>query len=179
MKKENCQHTRIKHLKNQCLISMLMMATVERYNRIQRLKHRLPCNTGRRRMLIHIWAQDEQGLVGKDNTLHGDCRRWKFFKEVTMGQMSLWDVKRSKGWSRCFRTSNYSLTRSERLWSTRCWSRYWYWYDYQIPNTRIFMCVVVRSHRLLRPCGALCAHDPSYIWRGCIFLPISVGDFIR
>ncbi len=34
----------------------------------------------------------------------------KFFKEVTMGQTIIWDVKRSKGWeSLASRTSNYSF----------------------------------------------------------------------
>ena len=41
-------------------------------------------------MLIYIWAQDEQGLVGKDNTLPWRLPNdWKFFKEVTMGQTIL------------------------------------------------------------------------------------------
>ena len=55
-------------------------------------------------MLIYIWAQDEQGLVGKDNTLPWRLPNdLKFFKEVTMGQTILMGRKTSKGWGvACF-----------------------------------------------------------------------------
>ena len=49
-------------------------------------------------MLIYIWAQDEQGLVGKDNTLPWRLPNdLKFFKEVTMGQTMLMGRKTFEG----------------------------------------------------------------------------------
>ena len=69
-------------------------------------------------MLIYIWAQDEQGLVGKDNTLPWRLPNdWKFFKEVTMGQTILMGRKnvRRDGESLASRTSNYSFNKKQRL----------------------------------------------------------------
>lgn len=69
-------------------------------------------------MLIYIWAQDEQGLVGKDNTLPWRLPNdLKFFKEVTMGQTILMGRKTFEGMgeSLASRTSNCSFNKKQRL----------------------------------------------------------------
>ena len=76
-------------------------------------------------MLIYIWAQDEQGLVGKDNTLPWRLPNdWKFFKEVTMGQTILMGRKTFEGMGSCLLPGRQTilLTRSN---------------DYEVPGAEV------------------------------------------
>ena len=136
-------------------------------------------------MLIYIWAQDEQGLVGKDNTLPWRLPNdWKFFKEVTMGQTILMGRKTFEGMGSRLLPGRQTilLTRSN---------------DYEVPGAEVvtdvkdiiedakhediyvWWCRSLPSSK--RPCGTVYCTRIHHTFEGDTYFPTDFpwGDFIK